>query len=67
MLDARLIMKLASLIIICCYERTTLITQQPQHIVQLAIVIWSYINDQIGDNYLIKVFIDILSIVLSIV
>ena len=59
----RLIMKLASLIMICCYEHTTLITQQTHQIVQLAIVIWSEINDQIGDNYLIKVLIDLLSIV----
>ena len=62
MLDARL-MELASLIITCCYEHTTLIAQQPQQIVQLAIVIGSDINDQIGDNSLIKVLIDLLSIV----
>ena len=55
MLDARLIMELASLIITCCYEHTTLITQQPQHIVQLAhsdLVL--DINDQMGHNSLIK-------------
>ena len=39
-LDARLIMELAGLIITCCYEHTALIMQQPQQIVQLAIVIW---------------------------
>ena len=38
--NARLIMELAILIITCCYEHNALIMQQPQQIVQLAIVIW---------------------------
>ena len=42
-LDARLTKELAGLIITCCCEHTALIMQQPQQIVQLAIVIWSEI------------------------